>query len=802
MKTLTNSWYFQILVLIVLGLRIGDVPGVQDTMFFGLFIFYSPVLLSKSIQRARAFHPATTKVLSVFLVFITLLLMGHSILGFWALEPLPEFAFHLLAGLVILIDISEHTFLKFYQHLHPALAFVSTFAGIILLGAFALMLPHASYRGVSFIDALFTSTSAVCVTGLAVLDTGKDFTGVGQGLILLLIQAGGIGILTFTNMFGILFKGEKSFRDLIFLTDLISADNLRHTFRSLVKIILFVFGVELIGALAVYYTTPGTDWFFAVFHSVSAFCNAGFSTFSSSLYDDSVRYNYNLQLVIAFLIITGGIGYNVFFNIFSVIRFKIRRALFEISPYMGKPKKMIVKWDLNTTLVIRTTIFLLLAGWVAFYFLEYDNTLKDHNWWGKIVSAFFGSVTPRTAGFNTVDIGAMAVPTLLIYLLLMWIGGSPGSTAGGIKTTTFAIATLNLFNQVRGKGRLVYKWRTISGNVISRITTIISLSLIAIGTATCLLVSFQPELDVMKAAFECFSAYGTVGLSMGITSQLCTANKTVIIILMFLGRVNFLTFLIAIFASISKPLNPIPAVSGKQYLCELKPFCVMKFVIIGLGNFGSSLGLRLIDEGHEVIGVDNRQDHVEMHKEKLTFVVGADTTEEQNIEKLPIEESDFVIISIGEDVGASLITTALVKRHYPHNKIIARGISYTHKAILETMNVYEIINPEEEYANQLAERFSLKGSLLAFPIDEEHEIVELDAPEEFVGRSVDNLDFGSRSLSLITILRNTEISNFLGKSLIERRSIGVVTPDTIILEGDILVLFARFADLVDFCNGK
>lgn len=185
----------------------------------------------------------------------------------------------------LLINISEHTFLKFYRNMHPALAFVSTFLGIIILGAALLMLPHATYRGISFIDALFTSTSAVCVTGLAVLDTGKDFTFLGQVIILFLIQAGGIGILTFTNLFGLLFRGEKSFKDILFLTDLISSGNLRTTFRSLAKIVGFVFGVEAVGVFFIYLASPDTDLFFAIFHSVSAFCNAGFSTLSNSLYE-------------------------------------------------------------------------------------------------------------------------------------------------------------------------------------------------------------------------------------------------------------------------------------------------------------------------------------------------------------------------------------------------------------------------------------------------------------------------------------------------------------------------------------
>jgi trk system potassium uptake protein len=225
----------------------------------------------------------------------------------------------------------------------------------------------------------------------------------------------------------------------------------------------------------------------------------------------------------------------------------------------------------------------------------------------------------------------------------------------------------------------------------------------------------------------------------------------------------------------------------------------MKFVIIGLGNFGAHLGQRLIEEGHEVIGVDNSTEHVEHNKDKLTYVVCADTTEEQNVVKLPIDDADFVIVSIGEDVGASLTSTALIKKHYT-TKIIARGISYVHKAILETMNVHEIINPEAEYANQLAERFSLRGSIMAVPLDDKYEVAEIAVPAEFVGKTVRALDFPGRNLSLITILRKGERSNFLGKVVVQKKSLGIVDDSVTIAAQDILVLFGKSDDLRRMCN--
>jgi potassium uptake TrkH family protein len=543
-----RSWPLPALLAALLLLHIAHTDGWTDTILNTALLFYTIGLAWKSILRIRTLRPAMTKGLAVLLSLCAVILFVCAISTLADAPILTRTAMHFMLAFVLLIDLSEQAFLRFHLQMHPALTFVSTFAGIIFIGAALLMLPDATRNGISPVDALFTATSAVCVTGLTVLDTSKDFTLIGQWIILLLIQAGGLGILTFTNLFGILFRGEKSFRDLVFLTDLVSADNLRSTFGHLGKIIGFVFAIELLGMLLLYACRPESGWYFALFHSVSAFCNAGFSTLSNNLYESEIRYDYAFHLVIALLIIVGGIGYNVFFNVFSVYRYRAHRVIYRYTNWIGRPPKALVKWDINTTLVLRTTLLLLLLGWLGYFAFEYRHSLATHGALGKVIEAFFGAVTPRTAGFNTVDLTSMANPTIMLYLLLMWIGGSPGSTAGGIKTTVFAIAALNLFNQIRNRDRLVVRWQSIAPVIIARTATIISLSLFALGLSVALMISIQPELDVLRVAFECFSAYGTVGLTLSLTPLLCTANKLIIITLMFLGRVSFLTFLIAILA--------------------------------------------------------------------------------------------------------------------------------------------------------------------------------------------------------------------------------------------------------------
>ncbi|MCB0561238.1 MAG: ATPase [Lewinellaceae bacterium] len=456
------------------------------------------------------------------------------------------------AGLVLLLavlDISARVYAIERQTLHPALAFALSFFLLICIGTMLLLLPLATRSGITFVDALFTSTSAVCVTGLAVLDTGRDFTFFGQFIILLLIQLGGLGMLTFTNLFGLFFRGYGSYRNRLMLKDMINANDMADTFSTLIKIITFTFAIESIGAICIYYSVSpdaggqGGRIFFAIFHAISAFCNAGFSTLSNSLYEVEYRYNYFLHLSIAGLIILGGIGYSVFINYYTYIKILLKRyfqRLFKKEQDTVYRKPAI---STNTRIVIYTSLLLLLAGTAVFYVLEYNNSLADHSGWGKLVTAFFGSVTTRTAGFNTVDTAALALPTLLVVFLLMWVGASPGSTGGGIKTTTFALSLMNIYRQVLGQDRIIFEWKQIPVHALQRATAVILLSLLGIGSAIFAVVYFDGQLGVLPIAFECISAYSTVGLSMGITASLSTASKLTLALAMFVGRVSFLTLL-------------------------------------------------------------------------------------------------------------------------------------------------------------------------------------------------------------------------------------------------------------------
>lgn len=438
--------------------------------------------------------------------------------------------------------------------LNPAQIFILSFLVIIFIGSLLLALPNATYEGISNLDALFTATSAVCVTGLTVVDTGTHFTLFGQTIILILIQLGGLGILTFASYFGYFFKGGTTYENQLTLSDITSSKKLGEVFSTLKYIILITFGIELFSALLIYsgidpaaFHSPSEQLFFAAFHSISAFCNAGFSTLSNSLYETGFRYNYYLQLIIILTFVIGGLGFPIVVNLLNYLKHLASNLLsFTLRNKKHRPWVM----SLNSRINLITTLLISLFAFIVFYLLEYNNTLAEHNGIGKIINALFGATTPRTAGFNTIDTAALYLPTLLMVMLLMWIGASPQSTGGGIKTSTFAIALLNVMSLARGRSRIEFFRREIADVSIRRSFAIITLSFGVIGLAIILITIFDPGKKLIDIAFECFSAYGTVGLSLGITSDLSSASKFIIIIVMFVGRVSMLSIAIAAFRKI------------------------------------------------------------------------------------------------------------------------------------------------------------------------------------------------------------------------------------------------------------
>lgn len=453
--------------------------------------------------------------------------------------------------LTFFYSVSKSAARLYSKNFNPAFLLVFTFFILSGVGMLGLLLPKSTVDGISYIDALFTSVSAVSITGLSVVDTAETFTVFGQGIILFLMQLGGLGVMTFAGLLGKMFASGVSFQQQMLLKDTILGDRLSEVMSTIYKIILITFLVEGIGAIGIYITTWEypfeSEWyriFFAVFHSVSAFCNAGFVLAESGMLHPLMETNYSFQLTIAMLFILGGIGFPVVFAFYSQIKNFIRNVFRKI--FLRKRFHHLAhNLGINSRLMILSSLILTLVSIMFIALFEWGNTLGHHAPAGKIIGVFFTAATPRSAGFNMVDMTAITYPTVMFYMLMMWIGASPGGTGGGVKTTTFSIALLNFWNIAKGNDKVIIFGREVSQESIRRAFAIISLSIVLMGLFTFLVYSFDGELDLMNIVFEVFSAFNNCGLSLGSTGDFSAESKFILSIAMFVGRVGTLTLLSA-----------------------------------------------------------------------------------------------------------------------------------------------------------------------------------------------------------------------------------------------------------------
>jgi trk system potassium uptake protein len=465
--------------------------------------------------------------------------------------------FHILTFFLFILELSRLRLDRVVHFFNPAQLFIVSFAFIITSGALMLMMPRSTVIPITFTDAFFTSTSAVCVTGLTVVDTATRFTWLGKLIILGLIQVGGIGVVTITSFFGFFFKETSSFREQLLIRDYLSEESFTGILKTLIKVILLTFLIELIGAIIIYLSlepdclgTAGANIRFSVFHSVSAFCNAGFSTLTDNLYDIRIRENYFLHVSIANLIVLGGLGFPVFLNLYNYLKAQVIWIIDYIKfrkPYVHRVGMI----TFNTKMVVITTMALLAFGTIMFYFLEYNGTQKGVGTAGKLVMSYFTSVTPRTAGFNNVNMEALTKASMLVLIFLMWVGASPVSTGGGIKTSTFSIALLNIIRIVRGKSHIETLHREIHEYSVNKAFSIIIMSLFLIGLGSFAIFLIDGQYGLLRIVFDCFSAFSTVGLSINLTHLLSSASKWILISLMFMGRMGMMTLLLSLAQSSS-----------------------------------------------------------------------------------------------------------------------------------------------------------------------------------------------------------------------------------------------------------
>ncbi len=518
-----------------------------DLCVVGMFVLDAVLRFSLARKKLSFLKARWPSAVIVLLIGIQLLVVAV-LRSRGALPPFLEepSVFSIARGYILVLQISIVFFilsevLRVNRRMasfrvRPARTVMLSFVFVIFLGSLLLSVPRATPGGeIPVVDACFTATSAVCVTGLTVRDTGAGFTTFGHGVILVLIQIGGLGLITFTAFFAIVMRRGLGVKETLVLRGMLTFETVGRIGRTLKYMIGLTLGLEALGALALFllsrgdFSGPGEAARVSVFHSISAFCNAGLSLFSTSFerYADNIPIN----LVITSLIIIGGLGFPVLMNALG------RRPL--------AARKAISRWSLHTRVVVTMTATLLVGGTLLFYVLERDGMLFGCSVGEGLLKAYFASVTARTAGFNTVRTAWLGLPTLFMLATLMFIGGSPGGTAGGVKTSTLGIVLASVFSTFGGRDRVELFHRRVPDLVVREALVVVAMGILVVVFGAFVLLTVE-DLALSDALFEVISAFGTVGLSTGVTPGLSAAGKIVLMLIMLTGRIGPLTLALAI----------------------------------------------------------------------------------------------------------------------------------------------------------------------------------------------------------------------------------------------------------------
>lgn len=515
----------------------------------------SRLLLMQRGKRRSAYNFLGWTINALLMVtLIPLFLDYFSIDDDWKLIQILDSrgTFLLILFLISSIELSNAVITSMGRKTNPSLMMAVSFLFIILVGSGILLMPRCIQPGVhlSWIDSLFTATSAVCVTGLTTIDVPSTFTSLGQMVIIILIQIGGLGMMTITSFFALFFMGNTSIYNQMLVRDMVSSTSLASLWSTLLNIFGFTAFLELAGAVFIFLDIHGTigldlrhELFFSVFHSISAFCNAGFSNYQDGVSAPVLMMGGHcwLYIILSLLIILGGIGYPVLVNLKIVVSKHVKVVRQWINGQRYASLSIPHLFDLNTKIVLRTTILLLVSGTVLIALFEWDNAFASLRMREKLTQAFFNAVSPRTAGFISVDLNSMCLHTVFIYTVLMWVGGASQSTAGGVKVNAFAVAILNIRAILHGTNRVEFAGRELSTDSIRRANAVVIVSFVVLCFFIFLVTLFDPNLPLKAVVFECVSAFATVGSSLGITSQLQDTSKLLIIVLMFIGRVGLVT---------------------------------------------------------------------------------------------------------------------------------------------------------------------------------------------------------------------------------------------------------------------
>ena len=530
--------------------------GVLYRTVWGVFLVQTTMHIGLAYRETLKKYRTFTWVLNI-LLYLTLIPViffepeSGALKYFWLFLNNRIFQLILLL-LLSLLRLSSGVIGLLGKRTNPSLILAGSFFLIICIGTGLLMLPRCTVDGISWVNALFVSTSAVCVTGLVPVDVATTFTSLGQLVIIILIQIGGLGVMTLTCFFAMFFMGNTSVYNQLAVRDMISSDSLSSLLSTVIYILFFTLVIEGAGMLVLFLSIHGTlgmtvqqEMVFAAFHSISAFCNAGFSPLSENLGNPLVMQHHNLlYITISVLIILGGIGFPILVNFKHIAGYHLKRLFYFIRTGKRDRQRIRHLYNLNTKIVLLTTLILLTGGTIAILLFEWNGAFAGMSMPDKWVQAFFNATCPRTAGFTSIGLTSFSLQSLLLMLLLMFIGGAAQSTAGGVKVNAFAAAVLSLFAVIRGKSRVEVFRRQLSVDSIRRSNATLVMYLMILFLGVFVLSVLEPHASLLALVFECTSALSTVGSSLGLTPALGEAGKLFVSLLMFIGRVGVITIVL------------------------------------------------------------------------------------------------------------------------------------------------------------------------------------------------------------------------------------------------------------------
>lgn len=532
-----------------------------EQIYRGVWIVFLVDLLCRLLLRfdnTRQEMSSFAWILAIFFLLTLIPVFFHQpaegpVLQFWLLMKSETYRV-VVCMVIALVNLANGFSLLLGRRANPSLILALSFLFIILIGTGLLLLPRCTYNGISWLDSLFLSTSAVCVTGMSPIDITQTFTPAGMLVLMLLFQIGGLGVMTFTSFFTLFFMGNTSIYNRMLVRDMVSSNSLNSLLTTLLYILGFTVVIESVGAFAIWTDIHGTLGYdlteeikFSVFHAVSAFCNAGFSTLPDGLANPLVFGNHApFFLYLAVLVILGGIGFPILVNFKDILVRSLQKFWTLIRHRRWDGGQVYHQYSLNTRIVLIMTVLLLTLPTICFAILEWNEALIGLTVGDKLTQAFFMAVCPRSVGFAAIDPLTWTTSSMIVFSVLMWIGGGSQSTAGGIKVNTFAVMLLNLKAMLRGSERVEVFHRELSKNSIRRSNATVLMSLAVLGLAIFILNILEPELPLRAVFYECLGALSTDGFSLNATASLHDAGKMFMVPLMFIGRLGMITILLGV----------------------------------------------------------------------------------------------------------------------------------------------------------------------------------------------------------------------------------------------------------------